>query len=643
MAVIAERTAARVRSEAERAAPLCDLLEIRLDHLEGTPSPAALFPGLPRPAIATCRRAAEGGLWLAGEEDRRLLLEESVAAGASFVDFEAGAGPAPGRGRAAILRSLHLPEGSAEPPAEALRRLEAEEGDLLKLVLPAGDAPAALEALRLLRERPPGARPLAAFGAGPRGAVTRLLQPVVGGALLYAAPRPGREAVPGMPSLPELEKVYGVRSLRTSTAFYGLLGRTLLQSVSPAMVNGALRAAGRDAVYLPVPCLDGDRTAALLLELGAAGLAFTAPFKAIPLWMASLTEAVAAHGVAANTLFRRGGIFVAANTDGPAARRLAREALGTLEGKVALVLGSGGTARAVAAALKEERCRVHLLGRNTDKTAAAAATTGALAGRPGERTVDLLVNATPVGMWPSAPRDPAEDLAPGIRARIRLDAVYNPRDTAFLAGPAEVRIRGVEMLAGQAVDQLRLFGVPRPDGEAMLRTADAELAGRERRIVLLGMRGAGKTVVGEALAAVTGRRLLDTDRLVEERAGSPVASLFAEGGEEAFRALEREAVARALRPTGTVVALGGGAVVGIAGFPPGTLAVWLRARVETLAERIRGSGRPSLRGKPPEEEVEELLREREPIYRSLAGFVLDTDDLRPAEAAAEVLSALGSP
>ena len=61
--VIAERTPALVRSEAERNARRCDLLEIRLDHLEGSPPVRDIFASLPRPAIATCRRPGDGGLW----------------------------------------------------------------------------------------------------------------------------------------------------------------------------------------------------------------------------------------------------------------------------------------------------------------------------------------------------------------------------------------------------------------------------------------------------------------------------------------------------------------------------------------------------------------------------------------------------
>lgn len=628
-------------AEAAASAPRCDLLEVRLDFLEGGPDPAAFLRGLPLPCIATCRRAEEGGRWKGTEEDRRALLAAAGRAGAAYLDLECGV-PAPrDRGGAAILRSIHLPADSAETAASALARLEAEKGDLLKLVVDAADAPRALEALALLAGRDPSARPLAAFATGPAALATRVLQPVLGGALVYAASRLCREPSAGIPALRELDESYGIRQLRRGAAFFALLGRPLRHSVSPAIANAAFRAAGRDAVYVPVPCDDGEKSSRALEGLGVAGMAFTAPHKAVPLWMAALTEAVAAHAIAANTLFRQGKLLVAANTDGPAARRLAREAVGALDGKTALVLGTGGTARAVAAALREERCRVHLLGRNPDKTAAAAATTGAFAGLPGVPEVDLLVNATPVGQWPGAPRDPAAALCPGLRARVRFDSVYNPRETAFLAAAEGKRVRGVDMLVAQAVDQLRMFGVAKPDPDAMLRVAEEALDRMERRILLVGMRGSGKSSVAAALAEATGRPLLDTDRMVEEQARKPVARIFESFGEAAFRALEKEAVARALRPAGTVVALGGGAAVHLAAAPPGAAVVLLRARKETLVERIRGSGRPSLRGKPVEQEVDVLLAEREAQYARLANLEASTDGRAPGEVAAEIAERLG--
>ena len=639
--IVAERTAALARAEAVKAAPLCDMVEMRLDHLEEEVSPPSLLAGIERPVIATARRPEEGGRWTGTEPDRLALLAAAGRAGAAYIDVECGVGIPGDRGAAGVIRSLHLPAGNTTTAKDALARLEAEPGDILKLVVHALDAPAALLLLKLLKERPDGARPLAALATGAAGNVSRFLQPVFGGAFVYAATRRCREALPGLPVLRELEEVYALRRFRKGSAFFALLGRPLRHSVSPAQMNAAFRAAGKDAIYVPVPCDDAEKTSRLLVELGAAGLAFTAPHKAVPLWMASLTEAVAAHAIAANTLFRQGTGFVAANTDGPAARRLSREALGSLTGKLALVLGTGGTARAVAAALAEENCRVHLLGRNHDKTAAAAATTGAIPGRPGEAEVDLLFNATPVGQWPATGRDPAAFLCPGLKAKVRFDAVYNPRRTAFLAAHDGKTISGAEMLVAQGMDQMRLFGVPKPDVDSMRRAVETALDGLERRVLLMGMRGAGKSAVGEALAAATERPLLDTDHMVEQRAGKKVAEIFQRFGEAAFRLMEKDAVASALRASGSIVALGGGAAQHLAGRPPGVAVVWIRASRETLMERIRGSGRPSLRGKPPEGEIDELLAIREPLYAELATHTVDSDGRRPGEVAAEIAELLG--
>src|SRR5262245_37834440 len=128
-----------MREEALRAAPLCDLLEVRLDYLEPAERARAadLFRGLPRAAVATCRRAADGGRWDGSEAARLALLGDAVRAGAAFLDLECGV-PAPAGAEAAtILRSLHVADGAGESPAAALERLEREPGEILKIVAPA--------------------------------------------------------------------------------------------------------------------------------------------------------------------------------------------------------------------------------------------------------------------------------------------------------------------------------------------------------------------------------------------------------------------------------------------------------------------------------------------------------------------------
>jgi 3-dehydroquinate synthase len=168
-----------------------------------------------------------------------------------------------------------------------------------------------------------------------------------------------------------------------------------------------------------------------------------------------------------------------------------------------------------------------------------------------------------------------------------------------------------------------------------------------RTIWLVGMMGAGKSAVGRALARRLGRPFYDADAEVEARSGLRVAELFAREGEAGFRRREREAI-EALAGRPAVVALGGGAV-----SQPGArerLAasgrlVWLRARPETLLERVgEAAERPLLAGLGAEARLarlRELLAAREPHYAA-ADLALETDG-REVEALAEELAARLSP
>jgi len=166
-------------------------------------------------------------------------------------------------------------------------------------------------------------------------------------------------------------------------------------------------------------------------------------------------------------------------------------------------------------------------------------------------------------------------------------------------------------------------------------------------IWLVGMMGAGKSTVGERLAERLGRPFVDSDALICEQAGKPIAEIFEHEGERAFRALEAEVVERA-GDDGAVVALGGGAAAqpGAAGrlAARGTL-VYLRARPETLLERIGDPGsRPLLAGLGVAERlarIEALLAEREPAYAS-ARVIVDVDEWDEAAVAEQIAATLES-
>ncbi|MGW5054643.1 shikimate kinase [Actinokineospora sp. NPDC004072] len=146
--------------------------------------------------------------------------------------------------------------------------------------------------------------------------------------------------------------------------------------------------------------------------------------------------------------------------------------------------------------------------------------------------------------------------------------------------------------------------------------------------VVVGPPGAGKTTVGEALAAALGVGFRDTDADVVAAVGKSVAEIFTEDGEEAFRAAEEDAVAKALVEHDGVLSLGGGAVLSARTreLLGGHTVVFLNVG---LAEGVRRTGlstaRPLLAGVNPRAKFKELLDARLPLYREVATVEVDTD------------------
>jgi len=149
----------------------------------------------------------------------------------------------------------------------------------------------------------------------------------------------------------------------------------------------------------------------------------------------------------------------------------------------------------------------------------------------------------------------------------------------------------------------------------------------DRSIVLVGMMGAGKTSIGRRLARALGWPFKDADAAIELAAGTTIANIFAEIGEAAFRAKERQVIARLLRGERAVLALGGGAFM-----DPETRAlvremgrsVWLRADLDALVRRTARPGkRPLLAEGDPRATLARLLEQRAPVYAQ-ADLVIDS-------------------
>jgi shikimate kinase len=163
-------------------------------------------------------------------------------------------------------------------------------------------------------------------------------------------------------------------------------------------------------------------------------------------------------------------------------------------------------------------------------------------------------------------------------------------------------------------------------GNTCMRTSDANL-------YLVGFMGTGKTTIGRVVAQRLDFALLDSDHEIERQRGKPVARIFAEEGEAAFRSMEREFIEHGHPLTRTTVACGGGLVT-----QPGLLellqkkgvVICLHASIETILKRTAGYlHRPLLNVEDPEVRLRELYALREPVYRRAGTLILT--DARPLD------------
>ncbi len=332
----------------------------------------------------------------------------------------------------------------------------------------------------------------------------------------------------------------------------GLIGRRLGHSYSP-QIHRALA----DYDY-KLWELEPEELETFFRRQDFTGVNVTIPYKqaVIPL-LDELSETARAIG-AVNTVVRRGGTLCGDNTDFAGMAALIHRIMLSLEGKKVLILGTGGTSKtAVAVARSLGAAEVYRLSRSGRD--------GALTYEEAARLhadADVLINTTPGGMYPAVEGCPvALDAFPNLSGVV--DAVYNPLRTNLVL---QARSRGIPaegglyMLAAQASYASALFRgceTSQRDIDLAYQTVRREM----ENIVLIGMPSSGKSTVGCALAERLGKRFADSDALVTERIGMPIADYFAQRGEAAFREREQEAVADLAATGGQVIATGGGAIL----------------------------------------------------------------------------------
>lgn len=460
----------RARTAAEADA---DLVEVRLDSME-RPDAAAALQGRTRPVIATCRPLREGGMFDGAEEERLRVLDAAHAGGAEFIDVEWDSVRAPvmrERGGRGVIVSRHVFDCTPRNAGAMLDYLRGQGGDVAKLAATCediGDLRTLLHAVR-----PDRSSILIGMGAG--GTITRVLAGRFGSRWTYA----GNGVAPGQLPASRLLDEFRFRRVRTDAAIYAVLGRPVVNSLSPAMHNAGFAALGLNAAYVPIETRDLEGLRPFAREIGLRGLSVTIPFKQEVLPLLDEVAPAARAAGAVNTIAVREGRWFGSNTDADGFLEPLRARGVALQGLRVVMLGAGGAARGVGLALCRRGAHVVVAARRADAAARVAeaigATTTSWPPAPGQW--DLLVNATPVGSraLPGTPFDGPFD------GRFVYDLVYDPDPTPLLQAAARVgleTIGGLAMLVAQAERQFEIWTGQRPPAGLFAEAAAAALRKR---------------------------------------------------------------------------------------------------------------------------------------------------------------------
>ena len=466
-------------------------LEFRLDYLPkpglALPKIRSFFEMFPHAVvIATCRRAASGGKFRGSVASQLELLSKAAAAGCQLVDVELqtalkckGEQLPKLRNRAALILSFHDFHGTKKLP-ETLEKMRNYPADFYKVVSTATTLTDNVTMMKFL-EKESDRHSLVGLCMGEQGLISRVLGVRAGSAFTFASVSEEERTAPGQVTAQDLRSVYRIEQVDVATRVYGVAGDPISHSLSPIIMNTALRRENVNAVYLALHAKALKDLLTCVREIPIHGLSITMPYKEAILKYLDNTDSHTTKIGACNTIVRaQDGKLYGFNTDTAGVVRPLEQRI-PLEGARILVLGAGGAARAAVFGLKERGCEVFILNRTP-------APAQKLARQAKARTIkrhdlrklafDVIVNATPVGMSNSGESPLHEN---EINAKYVFDMVYDPPETRFLkaakARGAQI-IPGIEMFVHQAARQFEIWtGKPAP-WDDMLRVVTIALQER---------------------------------------------------------------------------------------------------------------------------------------------------------------------
>lgn len=388
----------------------------------------------------------------------------------------------------------------------------------------------------------------------------------------------------------------------------GLLGGKLGHSYSP-QIHSYLGDYSYD-LYEKKP----EELEDFLLHGDFSGLNVTIPYKkAVIAYCNVLSERAQKLG-AVNTIVRRAdGSLIGHNTDYFGFSSMLQMSGLRVEGKEVLVLGSGGASATAVAVLKELGADVFVISRSGEHNYRNLHL---------HKNASLIVNATPVGMYPNVGVSPV-DLSLFSHLEGVLDVVYNPARTQLLLDAESrglVAMNGLWMLVAQAKESAEWF-TGRKIPETIIAEIHRKLRTQMENTILIGMPGCGKSTIGKLVSQILNKRFVDADEVIAKTAGMSIPEIFSTSGETGFRNIETQVLRQLGMQSGLVIATGGGCVTRDENYSllhqNGTI-YWLKRAISFLPT----DGRPLSQ----KNSLTQMYDIRKPMYQKFADHIILNND-----------------
>ena len=457
------------------AEKIADIIELRLDLIARFDL-STLMKATALPLIVTNRTKLEGGQFKGSEEERVQVLRQAIEAGADYIDIETSTprdllkSVLANKGNTRIILSYHNFSNTLED-LEPLYEIMCElPGDILKIVTYAQDISDNLKMFKLLERAKKENRKLIALCMGDNGEISRVLSPLLGGFLTFGALETGKESAPGQILASSLKNIYRADRQRENCKIYGVIGNPVSKSMGYLIHNRAFQETGSPDIYVSFLVKNVEKFFNEFKEF-FSGLSVTMPFKEKIMPLLDAVDETAQKIGAVNTVEENNG-WKGYNTDCTGAIQ-ALEAHLNLNGKNVLIIGSGGTAKAIGYGVVEKGANLTVTyNRNKERGVKLAEELGCrVAGIRdiGDHDYDVLINCSPVGMSPNIDKTPfpSGNLKKGM---VVFDSVYNPPETRLLREARSsgcTAISGVELFINQAVGQFEMWTGKKAPTKAM--------------------------------------------------------------------------------------------------------------------------------------------------------------------------------